>query len=268
MSQLTEDLVKRAKNKDEQAMMDLLTQYGYNGEKRLSKYLGKYYSLLVYGKLDLKDKDTRRFMQLYMSHADVRENMRYHYQSNKTATIAFGLSDFIQSSVKEKLDREDVKQSLIYLFIEKVHKYKKQHEKIDFGGYLFNSFRYDVYRYLQKTVFSEDVLNQYDYLSEDVEQVSDITDFTIFEDHYYKDIIQHDNLNVRWTNGHTHELFECLTAFERTILKMYYWDNYGDREIAESLGLHINTIFKKRHKIVEILNSEYEFYQIVGELDY
>lgn len=55
-----------------------------------------------------------------------------------------------------------------------------------------------------------------------------------------------DELGVRWINGECSERFKVLNNLERLILKLYYMDNYSDREIGDLYGYHINTIFTKR----------------------
>lgn len=246
----------------------LLALFGYNGEKRLTKYLGKYYSLLVYGRVDLKDKDMRRFLQLYLADKEVRRKLNYHYQSNQTINQVYSLADYIQHEVARKLDREDIKSMLVLTFLEKVNRYRSQHQKIHFTGYLYNSFRYDVYRYLASTVFSSDVLNQVDYLTHEVEEtLKEEVNYRVFEDKYYEIVFKSDNLTFRWVNGHCHELFDCLEPIERVILKMSYSDKIGDTIIGKKFGYNRNTIAVWRNRAVEKLKEEYDFLREIGELE-
>lgn len=268
MSQDIDKLVLLAKKGDQEALEEVMIAYGYNHDKRLKNFLGKFYSLLVYGKINLKDKDTRRFLQLFIQDDDTREKLRYRYQGGNTQTKCYATADYIQHAVRSKLDREEVKSDLIYLFIEKVHRYKKKSVKISFGGYLYNSFRYDVFRYLQKTVFSEDMLNQEEQRVEDyLDELSYEEDFTVYDDAFYESIMKEDKLTVQWALGHCHELFDCLSVFERNILKMHYYDKLTDGKVADMMGLHINTIFQKRKKAVATLQSELEFMTKIGEME-
>ena len=76
-----EALVSDYKNGNQEAGAILLSKYGYEPNNEPSKLIGKYYNLLIHGRVNLRDKDTRRFLQLYMSKKESREGLTYHYTS-------------------------------------------------------------------------------------------------------------------------------------------------------------------------------------------
>lgn len=69
---------------------------------------------------------------------------------------------------------------------------------------------------------------------------------------YHLDV---NELGIEWINGSCSERFKELKNLERMILKLYYIDGYTDREIGNLYGYHINTIFNKRKKSIEILKK-------------
>ena len=62
-----------------------------------------------------------------------------------------------------------------------------------------------------------------------------------------------------WINGKTcNDPFNILNPLERKIIIKYYIEHYNDKQVAEILGFHINTINEKRRhavaKLAENLN--------------
>lgn len=257
MCQTIDSLVLQAKNGDSEALEKVLVEFGYRYDKRLGKFLGNYYSLLVYGKLDLKDKPTRRLFQLFATDNEVIERLKYNLMNESIYDSIYAFTDYLQHEMMNKLDRRQIKDDLVLMFIEKVHSYKKKSVRVNFDTYISNSFHHDVFTYIQKTLFSEDILGvENDRLTDLIENIAIEDDFTVFEDQYYKDMLNDDTLTIRWTNGHCHEAFKALSVFDRNILKMHYWDKLSDGTIADMMCLHINTIYTRRRKSVDLVQAE------------
>lgn len=228
---------------DEGAGMALLHAFG--GETGEEKYLGKYIRLLKGEAYDLKDKDTRRFLQLYMKEG--REGLVYNRQSKEAMAQAAKAAGML-GYVMEQVEYEDLVMDLQMLFLQQAMRYEKTKRAVDFRGYLYNSFRYAVYNHLKRTVFRPDVLNLRERQEYDDELIGktmfDVEDEWFYPEGYFDD----GELGLDWVNGKCNMAFEELTALERLILRMHYEDKKTDTEIAEQLGFHRNTVLRYRHR--------------------
>ena len=253
---MTNELVFKAQSGDGDSTLLLLKEFGYRADGDWELFLGKYFNLLWYGKANLKDKDTRRFLQLYISNKDIREKLVYHYQDYVGQLAGQQAADYLQEKVS-CVAKEDLKQALVELFLESVMKYKQTSNKIDFAGYLYNSYRYKVYHYLKKTVFRYDVLQHpsVESFTETVDPDSLIEPQEWWFDRFYASEIKRDDLGLFWINGRCSALFEPLSVFERMVLRDHYFYRLTDKEIASRYGYHINTIHNRRHRAVTHLKE-------------
>ena len=134
MKELSE-WVEEAQNGSEEATCLLLEKYGFRKDSALVGYLGKYYRLLVYGKIDLRDKDTRRFLQLYIPEVDVRRKLINRFQDYQTTLSAQQTADYLSEKSK-LLPLEDLQQELdtdllqIRLIMESGRQEQKQKESV------------------------------------------------------------------------------------------------------------------------------------------
>lgn len=254
-----DELVLAAQAGSQEATETLLLLYGWHESSRPTHFIGKYYDLLLYGKINLRDKDTRRFLQLYMKEKDMRNKLIYHYQDYVGSLAAQETADYLQNKVAV-IDKKDLLQELIVLFMESVKSYKKQDKQIDFSGYLYNSYRYKVYHYLRKKLFKFDVLQndqRDEYIDkETADPKADIEPQESWFDRFYASDLKRDDLGIFWINGRCGSLFEDLSVFERTVLRDRYFYKQTDGEIALRYGYHINTIYNRRHKALEKLTNK------------
>lgn len=51
-------------------------------------------------------------------------------------------------------------------------------------------------------------------------------------------------------------MFNKLSVFQRKVLVKYYLEDWNDRQIAEYLGAHINTVNQKRRDAIDLLCAE------------
>lgn len=235
---------------DEDAAWELLVQFG--GEDGASHFLGKYVNLLKKEVFDLTDKDTRRFLQLYM--VEGREALTNRYQSAEGKAAAANACAMLARAL-HMYDTEDLVQDLQMLFLQQAKRYKKQNKHVSFNGYLYNSFRFAVFNHLKKTVFKFDVLNHPNRISLD-EDVVGIHDIEIQDEWSYEEPFFDDgDLGLDWVTGRCNLAFKGLTQLERLILKMRFEDKKTDGEIAEHLGFHRNTILRYRQDATEKLRE-------------
>lgn len=238
---------------EEGAAERLLTLFG--GDTGEEKYLGKYISLLKDEVYDLRDKDTRRFLQLYMKEGGKSLTYRRHKKEARAdaARVAGRLAYMM-----EEVAREELVVDLQVLFLQQASRYKKTKRAVDFRGYIYNSFRYAVFNHLKRTIFRPDVLNLRERESYDDELFGG-EDIIIEDEWFYPEGYFDDGeLGLDWVNGRCNAVFEELTSLERLILRMYYEDGKNDGEIAEHLGFHRNTVLRHRHHAKASLNKTLE----------
>lgn len=250
------DKVKQAQEGDQTQILSLLIDFGYRKKGRWSGLLGKYDKLLWHGRVDFRNKDTRRFLQLYLADASIRRNLTWRYQDYKTTMKTQSMANYIQNNVQRHYAREELRQELVLLFIECLHKYEEQ-PHITFGGYLNNVFRYRVYNLLQKTVFKQDPLSFSDSLNED-EVSLDLNHLALerlFSPLQHREFDK-DELGFFWINGLCSPIFKELTPFDRTILLSRYEKKETDISIAKRYGYHRNSIYLKRHEAINKIKRE------------
>lgn len=245
------ELVSLAKSGDEKATKTLLRKYGWREKGPYKLFLGKYFNMLWYGKLDLKNKDCRKFIRLYINDPHTKYKLKFYNMDYISSLKSQTTMNFIQEKVRERYTREELKADLTLTFLELVKRYQKIN-KIDFSGYLMGMYKFAVYGLLQKQVFNYDILNNenkiYDY------------EFPIEELGYKKinndDIKYINELDIFWINGETGPIFKDTTKLERIILRDWYILGKTDTEIAKDNGFHRNSILNKRHTIVNIIKSQ------------
>lgn len=254
----TDDIVKRYQNGDEGAGMALLKEYGYDPESgEVYAYIGKYFKMMRFGRMDFKNYDSRAFISLFFSDAEGKE-MRKSYQYMETKVKMRKKLQQIEKVMRSVPD-DDIIQELIHILLVQAKKYRPK--KRSFGAYLKNSFRYRLNDYVLKYMKSEDIFDNTDIevagigedVAEDVESIIDPEDFT-----WDALKIQHeDELGNAWVRGiHCSGRFKDMTPLQRLILRMNYMEKLSDREIADAMGMHINTIFRQRTNAKRMLEGQ------------
>lgn len=248
-------LVLKAQEGNSQAMDKLLFDYGYRQDAPWEAYLGKYLDLLLYGKISLKDKDTRRFLQLYIKEPTKRNLLKNRYQNYLGIMAGQDVANYLQSK-SQIMDTEDLKQELVLSFVQSIQRFEPIKKDITFSGYLYNSYRFRVYEILRVNVFKNEVLIHPDKKREEEDfhdPRQDIEPQEWWFDRFYAAEIDRDDLGIFWLNGRCGELFKPLTTFERMLIRDVYFLGKTDGEFAEEYGYHINTVFKNRHKAINKL---------------
>ena len=72
-----------------------------------------------------------------------------------------------------------------------------------------------------------------------------VDDYSEIEDSIYEDDMGLPDMS--WVKGETcSDLFSQLTSEERIIISKYYLQDWADKQIAEFLDMHINTVNQRR----------------------
>lgn len=239
-------LVFRFQEGDEEAGLKLIEIY--------EPFLKKYYRLVRDGLLNFKDRDSRKFVGLFIEDADCRKKLvKSRLFSEDTTTMAH-LAAGMVSHLCEDIPNDDMMQELTTLFMVLAKRYKKKGKNLFFGGYLYNSYKYELYRRILMMT-TDPLVHRADFNLEYHDE-NYINDEDILEEPsiYTTEpvMVIDDDLGNSWVRGLTcTEVFEDLSPTERLILKLKYYDNLTDIEISQRMGLHRNTIRAHRLKAID-----------------
>lgn len=245
---------------NEQALLELLTMFGGDPEKKkMNGFLGKYYKLFRKGTINFKNKESRRFVNLFIADPGVRKGMQKSRQSKHVRDEANKSMRKVSTSLRF-MDDEEIKNELIALFINKCNRYT--YTGRSFRAYLSNSYFFDAYRFvnnLQKKYepyvhMQADLLHIAEDLVLDTEMETEVND-SVFNQSPV--MFLDDELGNAWVRGLTcGDEFKDLTPLQRMITKFNHFDGMSDREIADVMGMHINTIFRQRKKAALLIEEK------------
>lgn len=238
---------------DKKAIDELMHRFGCHPSYQKPKaFVGKYYRMLRYGKINFSDKDSRKFLTRFMKDPAIRKAMGQWFQYGETKEEAMRALQ-LASNVLKQVPDEDFQQDLRLLFLERAIRYDKIKKRVAFQGYLYNSYRHAVGNYIAKLMKEPLLFSHIKRVNNDY--VVDKNGFIEIDDSIFKDtpiIAEDDKLGNSWVRGLTcTEEYRGLTHLQRLILKLYYEDGYTDGELADKMGMHINTVFRHRKRAME-----------------
>ena len=220
----------------------------YNLIKIMLPYLNKYYHIIRYGVGNTKDKDTLLFVKLFITneatHAKIKRR-KFDYQVIRDIDQAFNTIRWDYQTLEDT----DIIQELIASLLELAQRYKKKYKHVNFCGYIYNAYRYQLYLNLKaSTADASNNANNISYNDiENIEglidsdepvdpnQLIDIETVCCFQDH--------NELDDDWCKGITCDIaFEDLTPLERLFIKLHYSDKESYTAIAQRTGFERRTI--------------------------
>lgn len=261
-----DELVHQFQQGDWASGEELLRLFGGHPDFPSPKaFIGKYFSLIRYGKINFDDRDTRRFIALYIKNPETRKKLIPFYQYREVKAEA--IKELEENVIKPLsiISDEDLLQDLRLLLLMLAKRFRKKRRKVNFAGYLYNSYRYALKNYLDKAYLKREeplfdlwrwLLHIQDDRLEDQESLIVVDDLIDFKG----PMIQVDeDLGNNWVRGLTcGEEFKRLNPLQRLILKLHYDEKVTDGNIADRLNMHINTIFRLRKKAESIVKETVE----------
>lgn len=235
------------------------TESGLQVIKAFEPYFTKYHRILKNGHIDLKDKDSRKFISLFIQDKEVRQKLKKHYQSKEVRNSTYKAAIML-SKICASVPQDDFKQDFCLILLRLCKRYKKRGKKTNFCGYAYNVFRYELHRRIVE--LTKDPIT---YRSETNLSFNETHYITPNEEYFVSRkavdgvpvVIQDDELGNNWITGLTcDDAFVCLTPLQRMIIKGYYAEVYSDVGIADKLGMHKNTIYRNRQKAEDIIAEE------------
>jgi len=211
----------------------------------------KYLTVIKTGQINFDNAEQKLFVLLFM---DAPELKRALYSKEKidrnTKSIIFQKFNFIKETYGHNDDEEILTDLYMHFFV-LAKRYKKMQRS--FCCYVYNAFRYEVFRHIQK--FTRNPANIH-YRNIPYEECSSQNSHELannneidLEDKIYTNELGLPDLS--WIQGlNCSGAFAVLTPLERKLISKYYLEFYTDRQIAKEYGLHINTCNMKRHQAV------------------
>lgn len=217
---------------------------------RFNPLFKKYIMLFKTGQIDFKDSDVKTFISTFIDdprlhRALKRQKSRAEYRADIYKRFGFVLETYGQ------LQEEEILIDLQMLLLVLAKRYKQVGK--NFCAYVHNCFRYEVSRHVKKYIKNPINISYKNTSYEDASNgIGDNELELIHEDTYLEPA---DGIpNGTWISGDTcSELFGSLNPLERKIIVKYYAEEYNDKQIADMLGLHINTVNQKRRQAVATL---------------
>ena len=225
-------------------------------EKLLDKFtplFKKYTLLLKTGQIDFNDADIKSFIGTFIDdprlhRALKRQKSKAEYRADIYKKFGFVLETY------GKLDETDILIDLQMLLLVLAKRYKQMGK--NFCTYVHNCFRYEVSRHIKDYIKNPINISYKNSSYEDKSNGYNDNEFDeVYEDIYHE---PDDGIpNMLWISGKTcNEPFSVLNSLERKIIVKYYIEDYNDKQVAEILGFHINTINeKRRYAVSKLANS-------------
>ena len=116
----------------------------------------------------------------------------------------------------------------------------------NFCGYVYNAYRYEVCRFIK--LYIKDPINigykknEYEDTLNGISNERELEES--YEDNYYE--LLTDLPSNEWFDGDCSEIFADLDNLDRHIVVKYYLEEWKDKQIADFLGIHINTVNQRR----------------------
>lgn len=229
-------------------------------------YIVKYFNLVRRGRINLKDRDMREFVKLYMNNEYCRRNIhRYKYMPVVQQEI-HTVCDRIRK-ICDAYSDDDLKHEIYIAMLTMAKRYAPPDDKPRFHTYILRAFHFQLRRQLQVLtsdpiafkMVNFEKMAEGDYINGDgwEMQQSGLSEsgkayaFTI-EDEF-------EEINDNWVLGFTNDMnYADLTIMERRIIKMYYIDEMSDQQIANQLGTCRATINRKRNRSKDSLRAHFE----------
>lgn len=220
---------------------------------KFSPLFKKYIQLCKYSNVDWTDRETKEFIALFIDDYELKKALfRKKITATNRAEIYAKFNFVIETY--GKADDEDILSDLNMCLLVLAKRYKNVGK--NFCAYVYNAFRHEVARHIKRYI--KNPLNiQYKNceFEEWVNNGTTINNDFIYEDNYYESLTGLPDLT--WINGQScADIFNKLSIFQRKVLVKYYLEDWNDRQIAEYLGAHINTVNQKRRDAVDLLCKE------------
>lgn len=207
----------------------------------------KYLTLIKTAQVDFKDWEMKRFVLSFIGDAELKAELKKEAQNAESRKQIIAKFNFVRETYGA-LPTDVILIDLQMLLLVLAKRYKQM--GYNFCAYVYNAYSYEVSRHIKR--FIENPSNIHYRNCEYEDYMQSVKDTLIEEgliDKSYETNIGIPDMS--WVQGTTcSDMFEALSPLERKIIIKYYLEEYNDRQIAEDMGLHINTVNQKRRQAV------------------
>ena len=214
----------------------------------------KYLIVLTTGQINFKNAEQKLFVKLFVDTPILKNSLHQKKLRRSIKEAVTKKFNFITESYGKQNEVEIIA-DLHMLFFILVNRYKPMGKS--FCCYLYNTFKFEVARHI-KNYLKNPCHFHYKTLELDENEP--------MEEKGYDEIGKTTNEtnigipDLSWIHGQTcSDIFKIFTPLERKIFVKYYIENWNDAQIAELLGVHINTANQRRKNIVKRLADEIGF---------
>ena len=211
--------------------------------ERFSPLFKKYSNLLITGQIDWNDTEMKLFVRNFIDQRDLQRALTRKKQRAEYRSRIYQCFNFVKESYGAK-EPEEILSDLQTLLLVLAKRYKVVGK--NFCAYVYNCYRYEVYRHIKK--FLKDPMNlPYKNLTYE-DCINGHNDYNLeesYEDKYYEDVTGLPNNDWILGDGCS-DIFSNLQTLDRNILVKYYLEEWKDKQIAEFFGMHINTVNQRR----------------------
>lgn len=243
--QFADDATKEEIEIAKQSALTLITKF--------NPLFKKYMMLLKTGQIDYYDSDIKMFVYTFIDDPRLlgalkREKSRSEFRTGINQKFGFVLETY------GKIPEDEMLLDMQFLLLILAQRYKPVGK--NFCAYVHNVFRFEVSRHIKKFIANPMNIVYKNTMYEDSNTKNEEDNYeSVYEDIYYEP--ENGIPNMNWISGDTcSDVFNVLTSLERKIIVKYYAEEYNDKQIAESLGLHINTVNQKRRIAVSKVASQ------------
>lgn len=223
---------------------------------RFSPFFKKYVTLLKTGQVNWNDMEMKQFISSFIDDIELKKALGRKKQSAVYRNEIYQKFNFIVETYGS-LDEDEMLLDLQSLLLVIARRYEQMGK--NFCAYVYNSYRYEVARHIKKFIKNPINITYKNLQYEDC--INGTNEYGIqnsYEDNYYEDLTGIPNMS--WIQGQNcSDLFSCLSPLDRKILVKYYLEEWKDGQIAENLGMHINTVNQKRRSAAKVIADKLGF---------
>lgn len=212
----------------------------------------KYIFVLTNNIIDWNDKETRSFVTTFISDKDLQSALKRNRPKADKRSDIYSQFNFIKESYGKKSE-DEILEDLQLLLLVLAKRYRQMGR--NFCSYVYNTFKFEVARFI-KAYVKEPLNIHYKHIEFEDFNMGEIDEEYAHsqEDTYYEDLTGLPN--EEWLMGDCSEEFADLSYLDRKILIMYYLQDWKDQQIAEYLGMHINTINQRRRNAAKYIANK------------
>lgn len=209
--------------------------------KRFTPLILKYVALIAdTNPVNIDKYATRFFISLFIKSKDMRARVRAKYRSETTNSLAINILESIRSQCSI-FSYDDIYNEAVAVLLKLARSYVPDK---GFCAYVKKAFKFEFAQSIKKMIRNT---------PSNTVPFNSIAHLCHYE-HVYPSFKQCAELNTKWVYGYEcSELFYGFTPLERLLLKLSYVDKETDIQIGKRVGLHRNTIGRRRKKIINTL---------------